>query len=634
MELQPERILVINMIRSYKLHVDRNEFRSAFLEYGETDAPVSFDQVKVAVVETGITEFNEDAVRHALDSGSYTVIILSAQLPQNLSARCWVNSSDGLSVTAYLTSPVGNADVISESDLRHEIKLAGFGNFYILDDSLSLNLQAYYTGKNYTEFKVAEKREAVVKVEISDDSRTAFLDYSPAFGGNELTVESVISQINSQKVVFGIDQERLAEILKAGIEVKRECIARAKEPVEGQPASLKYLFDAYGEKIGPKIKKGDFADFRDLGMNEDVEVGVPLVEKIPATQGEEGIDVMGRPLKVRPGKDIRLPKGKGTRINEGNQNILEAAIAGIPKLLGARVDVLEVLILNEIDFSTGNIDFIGDVIIKGVVNPGFIVKAAGDITCSDVVEGASIEAGGNVFLKRGIKGQGKSVVRAGHDIVAKFVENSTLIAGNDVIVDEALIHSKTSASESVLVTNAKGSIFGGDVLAGSFIKASFIGSEMFIHTKLEVGFPPHLRDQLFAERKFIKKKKEDRDKTDKNLVVLKKFSESGELSGNKKVLHDILHSLSQQLSDEIELLSASIENLEAKMQKCAEGRVEAVKTIYPGVSITIKNATRIIRAQYHMALFEKEGPDVVLASDLAEATEEDAKKAAVLSEDS
>jgi hypothetical protein len=274
--------------------------------------------------------------------------------------------------------------------------------------------------------------------------------------------------------------------------------------------------------------------------------------------------------------------------------------------------------VDSVDYSTGNVEFVGNVIVRGTIKTGFTVKAEGDVTCQEYVDGGNIIAGGSIFLKRGIKGQGKSRLSAGKDIIAKFIEGASLEAEESVIVDEALIHSNTSAGERIVVSGTKGSIFGGTVKAGNLVKATFIGSEMAVQTKIKVGVNPHLLNELEDNRTTIKKKKSDYEKASRNHVALGAMKSKSGLSADKEELYSTLYAITEQLRSDIETIASTIASLEEDLQRCSEGRIEAVKTIYPGVTLTIKTASRPIKSIFHQAIFIKEGPDVVLIGDLAE----------------
>lgn len=79
------------------------------------------------------------------------------------------------------------------------------------------------------------------------------------------------------------------------------------------------------------------------------------------------------------------------------------------------------------DNSTGNIDYPGNVTVRGNVKGGFSIIAKGDIVVEGVVEDALIQAGGQIIVKRGIHGMTKGILRAQGNVICKFIENATII---------------------------------------------------------------------------------------------------------------------------------------------------------------------------------------------------------------
>ena len=115
-------------------------------------------------------------------------------------------------------------------------------------------------------------------------------------------------------------------------------------------------------------------------------------------------------------------------------------------------DILEV---KDVDSSTGDIDYEGSVKINGNVCANFSVRAKGDIEVSGVVEGAYLEAGGDIIITRGMNGMIKGTLKAGGNIVAKFIENAKVHA-DGYISTESILHSDVYAASEVLVSGRRG----------------------------------------------------------------------------------------------------------------------------------------------------------------------------------
>jgi small GTP-binding protein len=62
-----------------------------------------------------------------------------------------------------------------------------------------------------------------------------------------------------------------------------------------------------------------------------------------------------------------------------------------------------------------------------------------------------IEAGADIIMERGINGAGGGMVKAGGNVITKFIENAKVSAGSSV-TSESILHSKIEAGTEVVVT--------------------------------------------------------------------------------------------------------------------------------------------------------------------------------------
>ena len=90
-----------------------------------------------------------------------------------------------------------------------------------------------------------------------------------------------------------------------------------------------------------------------------------------------------------------------------------------------KISVIPVIEVNgDVDLSTGNIEFVGNVIVRGSVQTGFFVKAGGDVEITGTVSGGIVE-GKDVVIRMGIIGMQNGYVSAVQDLQAKFIQNAT-----------------------------------------------------------------------------------------------------------------------------------------------------------------------------------------------------------------
>lgn len=67
-------------------------------------------------------------------------------------------------------------------------------------------------------------------------------------------------------------------------------------------------------------------------------------------------------------------------------------------LVQDKVFVSDVLEVENVDTSTGDIEYEGSVLVNGNVLTNFSIKAQGHVEIRGVVEGARIEAGGDIII--------------------------------------------------------------------------------------------------------------------------------------------------------------------------------------------------------------------------------------------
>ncbi|NIA21942.1 MAG: DUF342 domain-containing protein [Anaerolineaceae bacterium] len=151
------------------------------------------------------------------------------------------------------------------------------------------------------------------------------------------------------------------------------------------------------------------------------------------------------------------------------------------------------LIINRnVDFICGSINFDGDVMIRGNVLDLFSVKATGNIVVRGLIEGAQVEAGGNLVAGGGIAGKEKAVIRVGGKLKARFLDNATVTGAAEVYVQKEILNSKVSISGRL---TTPGTISGCTIEACRGIEAGIVGSPSGVVTTLVVGYDREIQKQ-------------------------------------------------------------------------------------------------------------------------------------------
>lgn len=146
--------------------------------------------------------------------------------------------------------------------------------------------------------------------------------------------------------------------------------------------------------------------------------------------GADGTTVTGEVLPASRGKAALLRIGKGLEVRQGGR--VHATLSGVLSIAAGVVSVVQVLRLpGSVDFSTGNVDFQGDVEVADSVRDGFKVRATGSLTIRGDVEGAEIACAGSLTCHRGIASSKRARVVVGGATDIGFARNISAILRGD-----------------------------------------------------------------------------------------------------------------------------------------------------------------------------------------------------------
>ncbi|BDU50232.1 DUF342 domain-containing protein [Haliovirga abyssi] len=465
------------------------------------------------------------------------------------------------------------------------------------------------SSKNNEFVKIAEYDpeyyiDANVKVDILKKGMKAVVNVSPPNRGNHVTYEKIISELKLKGIIFGVNDNEIKKISKEKIYNQDILLAEGKQPENGEDAKIIYLFDTDTEINISKDEKGN-VDYKELDIIQNVTKGQVLARKVPATNGEPGMNILGEIVPPKKGKDKKLPKGKNTLIGE-SEEYLVAEKDGYVSLVGNLITVSDVFIINEnVDYSTGNISFNGTVFVKGNVIDGFKVEANYDIIVNGIVENSYLESKGNVSVKNGIIGKEEGIgkVIAEGNIKSKFIENGEIISGGMVFANN-ILYSKVNAKDTINVTSKKGKIIGGKIVAGREVIARVIGSKMGgAVTEVEVGVFPEYRERLKEIENDLLKKLKEREKNTVELNTLKKLKENNKLPDDKNKL--LLQRTKQQFvyAKDIFSLEKEKEKLKEILKKGKNGKIHVLDEIYEGTIIRIGDHQLLIKDSFKYVTF-------------------------------
>lgn len=472
--------------------------------------------------------------------------------------------------------------------------------------------------KTPTEIKLNDTEQLpedeYLSIKISSDSMLATgIFFPPSNKGKLMTREEILSDLAVAGIKHGI-QERMIDAYLAG---RQFCVkiplAKGTKVKEGKSAVITYNFNT-DLNSKPKVNEDGSVDFHHLDMISHINKGDVLATLTPADFGQDGVDVRG--IVVHPKKVVqkKLRHGKHIHLSEDG-TIMYSDVNGHVSLANDQVFVSDTYeVPADVSTASGDIEYDGNVEVKGNVVTGFSVKAKGDIVVNGVVEAANLEADGQIILKRGMQGMGKGTLRAGGSIVSRFLESCDVVAGGDVTAD-AIMHSKVVAKGDVVATGKKGMIAGGEIHTRKNISAKMLGSTMGTITVLESG----IGDEVMSEYRSIEKELEGlREETEKCLqqltVFKKKMQQKAGMSAEAMQKLMVTKNKYEALSKEVDQKEARSAELKEEIENYQGGRIKFSSTAFPGVKVNIANVLYIVKDELARGQFVREKGDIKVAS--------------------
>lgn len=411
--------------------------------------------------------------------------------------------------------------------LRDSLTQAGCGDWYLHEDALATLLERYSLPDAQCELLLAERRDAVFRLEIAPDAMVAWGEIAPAYGGELLNPDDLTTALAEAGVTFGIAPAAITALCASTVP-QRLALATGKPAVDGEHTRFELLVADTRDRA-PQVDARGLINFRELGAIPLVVAGQPLMRRYPPTAGAAGCNVRGETVAPVPGRnDVFVENLPGSQVASDNPDLLVATVNGQPVRSGNGVKVEQILQIGDVDMASGNISFDGTVQVNGEVLPGMKIHATGDIIVKGVVDAAEIDAGGDIQVGGGIIAQAR--VNAGGSVHARFVENGHVRAGSTITIDDAALQSDLQAMNQIIVgakSRERGRLAGGSARAQLLVQAPVVGATSGGVTTIQLGVNPVLDAKYQDVLHRLEKQKEEEGNLEKLLKHLTTHGDKG-----------------------------------------------------------------------------------------------------------
>lgn len=370
------------------------------------------------------------------------------------------------------------------------------------------------------------------------------------------SLRSVKDLLSDYDISFGIidDEELVSQLEQAGKDSLDIVVARGLKPVQGKSAEVTLHFN--NDFLNPgEITEDGTIDFRERGSVPFVSEDTLLAVKTPAVKGEPGRDVSGQDIPVKEVEDMSFKGGVGTRTSQDGLSIF-ATTEGQPFMsVQGEVCVFKDLhIKGDVDYSTGNINFDGNIFVKGSVKEGFTIKG-GSLTAKDV-QGATLSIKGNINISGGIF---DSFITLGGSLQAMYMSNTKVDAYGDILLKKEIIDSKIRSSG--VFSGEQVDVISSFVSAKQGIDAKRIGTDVSEPCTLRIGISDHTNKiikNLKANLEHMKKNLGDKQAANEKLKALQQKSQDQIME--KAVAQDKLTQKKTAIENKIQALPQTSEN--------------------------------------------------------------------------
>ncbi len=297
---------------------------------------------------------------------------------------------DEKGVSLLLSPPIGDGEKIRVAELKEYLNITGVPYDVMAINSALANMGDEEVVLFLTPMKLPPVNEKC-SVYVESDKMTAVLRmYPPSAGGLVMDKAHILEQIARMRVRAGIDEDAILMALEERPYCTDIIVARGQLPTPGRDGSIVYHFDT-DNTVRPELREDGTVDFFKLNNLHQCTKGQVLAELIPEEKGENGFDVYGSVLLAREVRKAVFDHGRNLEKSKDGLKLI-SMVDGHVSLVENAVFVSDVYSVEDVGTSTGNIEYHGDVEVRGNVCENFNVRTDGNVFVGGVVECAVIEA--------------------------------------------------------------------------------------------------------------------------------------------------------------------------------------------------------------------------------------------------
>ncbi|QQE13599.1 DUF342 domain-containing protein [Planctomycetota bacterium] len=302
---------------------------------------------------------------------------------------------------------------------------------------------------------------------------------------------------------------------------------------------------------------------------------------IEAQPGIDGRDVTGKTIPAKEPLNCNINFDHTIMLNKDGDLIAQLDGVLIHKEDLATIEQL-LVVDDNVDFSTGNIDFLGDIEIRRDIRDRFVVKATGNITVQGFIEDASIHCGGSLEALRGYAGRTRADAIVNGDLTTKYLDNVDAEVGNNLSVTKEVINSRLIVHGEIQSPEA--SFIGGTLNVSKTFIANILGSVGHVKTTIFLGSVPKLQPLADELDSVINQFNEHKDILTDKIESLNNLAAQGQLSAKEAEQQTEYTFDVQHIDATLDKATPTRENLSNRIETYRNIEVQIHKSIHANVT--------------------------------------------------
>jgi len=348
-------------------------------------------------------------------------------------------------------------------------------------------------------------------------------------------------------------------------------VAKGRLPEHGRNASIEFT-PAIGERFARIQKRkeafmlaqvedsldsddGTAIDFYNESSFVTAHEGEHIANLIPHTDGTDGINIFGGKITAKAGKPMIKPTDESCRVDKDGRII--AMHDGLVQRQSDRVIINRKLnIPGFVDFTTGNLDFPGSIVIEKGVRDRFRVDSDVDIEIHQLVEAAHLHADNNIKLHQGMAGREVGTINAEGNLDSGYLDAVEATIMGDCIIEKEVTNCTLRISGRIKAKNA--TIRGGLIEIAQGGVVGVLGSSGDVRTDVVLASHPILQHKIANIREIQPKIASEIERAEREVAGLK----AGMGKSNPELETEIRH-----LDSNIQAFRSKLDDLEHAMQR-------------------------------------------------------------------